>query len=134
MRKIFFLFIVFLFIQKLKAQENNQFIKSYSKAAITNAENNEFEEYVQAKNVLIFNYGDGADIKFYVANGEVKILRRITEITEGKTDSGRTYQMMKVLDENAFEILIILYSDDELRMLYLNTNTNDISTAVSLLP
>lgn len=134
MRKIFFLFIVILFIQKLKAQENNQFIKSYSKAAITNAENNEFEEYVQAKNVLIFNYGDGADIKFYVANGEVKILRRITEITEGKTDSGRTYQMMKVLDENAFEILIILYSDDELRMLYLNTNTNDISTAVSLLP
>lgn len=134
MRKIFFLFIVILFIQKLKAQENNQFIKSYSKAAITNAENNGFEEYVKAKNVLIFNYGDGADIKFYVANGEVKILRRITEITEGKTDSGRTYQMMKVLDENAFEILIILYSDDELRMLYLNTNTNDISTAVSLLP
>ena len=101
---------------------------------IRDSDNGEFEEYKDGKNTLVFNYGDGYDIKFYKANGDSEILSRISDVKEDKTREGREYQWNRALNEKGLELIFVLYSDGEVRMLYTDKLNGKFSFAISLIP
>lgn len=133
MKKTLLLFLLILSATIFAQSENNQFVRTFSKVSATN-DNGEFEEYKDGNNTLVFNYGNGSDVKFYKANGESELLRRISEIKEDKTKEGREYQWNRALNEKGIELIFVLYSDGEVRMLYTNESNGKLSFAISLIP
>ena len=131
-KTLIFFFLALFFTQTFNAQDN-QFVRTFTKVAVTD-DNGEFEEYKEGKNSLVFNYGEGSDIKFYKANGGTEILRRISDITEDKTKDGREYQWNKALDEKGNEMVFVLYTDGEVRMLYSDKTDGSLILAISLIP
>ena len=133
MKKIVFFIMLLLLSISLNAQENNQFVRTFTKVSTTD-EKGDFEKYQEGKNTIVFNFGDGSDIKFYKASGDIEILRRISEINEGKTDIGREYQWNKALDEKGNELTFVLFSDGEVRMIYSDNSDGSLIMAISLIP
>lgn len=133
MKKAILFFYLLISIIINAQSENNQFVRTFSKVSTTN-DNGEFEEYKDGKNTLVFNYGDGYDIKFYKANGDSEILSRISDVKEDKTREGREYQWNRALNEKGLELIFVLYSDGEVRMLYTDKLNGKFSFAISLIP
>lgn len=118
----------------LNAQENKQFVRSFTQYASSD-ENNEFGEFKPTKITIVFNYGDGNDVKLYSDSEEFLIYRRISSVTEGTTPKGRNYSSIKTLDEEGHEVAFVLYYDDgEVRMLYKNLEDNSLLLAISFIP
>ncbi|SDD89770.1 hypothetical protein [Riemerella columbipharyngis] len=106
----FFFFMTALF---LSAQQNKQFVKSYTKALskIYDDESSEWDVIQRSdlKNTFVFNYNKGNDIKVYFSNGEEEILTTVSKV-ERCDDS----QCIGILSEKGDEGVLCLINGDVL--------------------
>lgn len=114
-------FLLLIFFGLTKAQEDSQFIKTYTLYA--EIKDGEFGEIYTTNVTFIFNYGPHNDVKMYNNNtGEDSLYTKVSPIRSGKRNDGTEYQYLTVLSDRGVEIELVLYDDNELR-LYIGTGT-----------
>ena len=124
MNKLLLLISVFTSLYS-NAQEydNKSFIKSFTKVIVEEFGNEKKKEEFNVKTTVVFNHGNGNDIKIYQGN-ESHILKSVSSSEEREDNNGYKYQVMKVLDEEGQEIAFMLYNAGFIRLVYYTDKGN----------
>ena len=88
MKKIILFLLLIFSISTISAQPPQQFRRVYSEVAIV--KDNKVSRAL-AENAILFNYGNEAVIKIYMADGSVRYFDQTTERDEGSTYGGMAY-------------------------------------------
>ena len=89
------------------AQET--FVRKYVSMIVTD---NFIASESQAADVtVVFNPNGQKKVFFYFSNGNRRVYYQLEGVTEGKTNAGEEYQLIKCLDESGITTLIQLFDE-----------------------
>ena len=115
------LFCLVLFVST-NANSQEQFKRTYNHIEI-DYENKKDTAFF-ANTTFVFNYKNECDVKVYMPSGKEELFTRVGEIYKEKRNDGVAYQCIKTLDEDGSEVLIALYDDGYIKLLYSDSNGN----------
>ena len=102
--------MLIIIINKTFAQEvPQQFRRFYSE--IATVKDNKISRAV-AQNTILFNYGNEAVIKIYMADNSVRYFDQIAERDEGNTEGGMRYNGAMYKDRNYGMVIFIQLFED----------------------
>ena len=90
MKKLILALVLILSISTAFAQEEvpQQFRRAYNQVAFTIKGE---VSYREAENVILFNYGNKAEIKIYMSDGSIRYYEQISDRDDGSTEGGMGY-------------------------------------------
>lgn len=113
MKKYLIFTLVLFFSCHLSAQQNEQFVRSYTKALFKeyNEVRSEWDitERFDSKNTFVFNYNNGNDVKVYFSNGKEEILTRVSKVV-----MENDIQCIGILSDKGEEGVLCLTNEDVL--------------------
>lgn len=122
MRKL--LFLVLLLASFMVYAQDERFVRSYHKEGMLNEKGKPIGDPLERKNVFIFNYGEGKDIKL-IGPGYERIFTRISDLTTEEQDGKIIYQYVLTIDEKGNKIGFGLF-EDELVQIFFDSNNSII--------
>lgn len=121
MKKLLLLVMLVLGISTSYSQET--FVRKYKYMIVT--KNNVSGINKKADVTVVFNPNQQRGIKFHYISGKTTEYYQVSDLTEGKTESGEEYQSIKVIDnEEGYQITIQLFDKiGALRLIFSEGNT-----------
>jgi hypothetical protein len=96
------------------AYGQDRFRVDYNYFAIYHSKTKTWSEWEQGSNTFVFNINSNGDVALYQANGEVVYYRKVSGVEEKKTDTGKEYQIIYVLDKDGLRCGLQLFTDPTL--------------------
>lgn len=113
--------MIFLPMILLAQEENKAYILNFTSITFKDIKKTEpNEENIEIKIYVLFNYGTNSDAKLYYPDGSFHLFKRVSKTEDDKLDNGITFQGFKALDENGNEVLVLLYSNNVVKFIFLD--------------
>ena len=99
------------------------FVRKYKYMIIT--KNNISELSKDVNLIVVFNNNNEKEIKFHFESGEITEYYQVSDLTEGKTESGEEYQLIEIVSkEKGNQIMLQLFDRvGALRLVFSKGNT-----------
>lgn len=100
--------------------KDNEFTRSYNRVRTFDVDSNEWSEWAAGRNTFIFNINSNNDIKHNRANGDEILYKNNSDVEEGITEDGRSYEEIYMKDEDGLGFRLQLYNESSigLKMIY----------------
>lgn len=116
MRQFLFLTALLIGFMGFSQEENEQFKKQFRYVSFY--KNGEWGETSEGTNTFVFNVGENRDVILYMASGKKQKYTRVSKIKENKTKDGVEVQYVILLDEEGDELILFLYKNGILKLVY----------------
>lgn len=102
--------------------KDNQFSQVYNRIRMFDDDTNAWSEWEEGNNTFIFNHNSNNDIKHFMANGEEVLYQKDSEVEEGSTEDGNSYQKITMIDEDGLRFGLQFFYEPSigLKMIYGN--------------
>ena len=121
MKKLILFLMLVLVINTTFAQETpQQFRRVYSEIAIIKGDD---VSRAKSENTILFNYGNEAVIKMYMADGSLRYFDQVAERGEGSTEGGMGYNGAMFKDRHqGMTVFVQLFEDRQygVRLIFKN--------------
>ena len=99
-----------------ETKESEKFVRHFSYVSFF--EDGKWGEPIKRNSTFVFNINDNGDVLWYLSNGNKYHFRKFGSVEKGKTDDGTEYQCVELLDEKGNELLLTLYENGFLGLVY----------------
>jgi len=117
--------------QQSQSQASERFRRDYNYIAVYDPDREQWSEWVEGINTVVFNINRNGDIRIYYSSGKQEVFRKISDVRSDSTTGGEEYQMVAILDEEGDEQLLQLFNNGDLKLIFSNgvmiqlTNSGD---------
>jgi hypothetical protein len=117
--------------QQSQSQASERFRRDYNYIAVYDPDREQWSEWVEGINTVVFNINRNGDIRIYYSSGKQEVFRKISDVRSDSTTGGEEYQMVAILDEEGDEQYLQLFNNGDMRLILSNgiaihlTNSGD---------
>jgi hypothetical protein len=99
-------------------EELDKFRRDYNYVSLYNSETENWSDWEEGTNTVVFNINANGDIKIYFASRKSETFRKVTGVEEDITSGGDKYQMIGILDYEGTELLLQLFNKGDMKLIY----------------